>query len=192
MKTRWGRQVELVETWIEIACSGLDDDVAERIAAEVVMHYDDAYDAAIESGMEPVDANEAALVSLGDPYKARDGFRQVHLTKNEKRRLYPSWAVLAMSVACVVLIWTGWSFGESSLVLPVFMTFLLTRSFLGGEQPIALIVTYHALFAAAIFIAGDGGSPLPTAPIFALCFVAFCEEDIRLQRKLRRITRPTT
>ncbi len=194
MKTRWGGQVEDLQSWFDIACGPLCSDTQEMIGYEVSSHYDEAYDAAVESGMGPEDANEAALVSLGDPYKARDGFRQVHVTKAEMRRLYPSRLWTVTSAALVMLCWALFALEpdmKMTLAL-VPMTFLLGRSLFQGQQAIALIVAYGALSVATIAYvgAGDGrfmASVLTLLWVFVV--VAACEQDIRLQKKLRRIER---
>lgn len=196
MRTRWGRQIEDLDTWFDIASDGLTEEAQRDIALEINDHYDQAYDDAIDDGTDPVDANEQALQSLGDPYEARKGFRKVHLTNDELRRLYPSAIRRRIATLCAAIVWVVMALDPevSQLFVPILLTGLVGRLWLRGRQPIPRLIVFYTTLAAAMLLAGHSQEKLLN--IFMLgwliAFAAMFDDDIRLQRKLRRTTSSQT
>lgn len=184
------REVRGIQTWLDIACIDLCDDAKVTISSEINAHYSDAYESATALGLAPRDAAHHALRSLGDPYKARNGFRKVHLTNDELRRLYPSAIRRHMATLCAAVVWVVMALdpGASQLFVPIMLTGLVGRLWLRGRQPIPRLIVFYTTLAAVMLLAWRPQEGLVNIFILGwlIAFAAMLDADIRLQWKLRR------
>lgn len=190
------REVRGIQTWLDIACIELCDDAKVTISSEINAHYTDAYESATALGLAPRDAAHHALRSLGDPYMARKGFRKVHLTSDELRRLYPSAIRRRIATLCAAIVWVVMALDPevSQLFVPILLTGLVGRLWLRGRQPIPRLIVFYTTLAAAMLLAGHSQEKLLNIFMLAwlIAFAAMFDDDIRLQRKLRRTTSSQT
>lgn len=72
-----------LDNWLNQAVRRLSKDSAEVVRREIYEHYDAAQEAALNSGIDPQNADAIALQALGDPCVANRQYRKVLLTSSE-------------------------------------------------------------------------------------------------------------
>ena len=70
--------------WLRTATDGLGKIGIRRVVDDMATHYDEAYRAALNEGLDTDTAAKAALDTLGSPDSARRAFRRQHLTQREE------------------------------------------------------------------------------------------------------------
>ena len=92
-----------LDSWLNQAVRRLSTESADLVRREIEEHYDAAREAALSDGIDPQQADLAALRALGDPCIANRQYRKVLLTKSEA-------AVLRQSNAESLMICSnGWA-----------------------------------------------------------------------------------
>ena len=79
-----------LDGWLNQAVKRLSKDSAETVRREIQEHYDAAREAALNSGMDPQQAELLAVEALGDPRVANREYRKVLLTSSEAKVLRDS------------------------------------------------------------------------------------------------------
>jgi hypothetical protein len=104
-----------LNNWLHQATRHLSKDSAAQVRGEIQEHYESARDTAISSGASAEEADESAVVALGDAKTANCQYRNVLLTSREARLLRESqwesravcsrpwlkWLLLAMPAAAL-------------------------------------------------------------------------------------------
>lgn len=73
-----------LELWLKIALSDLEGADRERLQAEYLNHYEDAFASEREDGKSAAEAQMIALDSLGDPLQVNNKLRRSFLNKSEQ------------------------------------------------------------------------------------------------------------
>jgi len=73
-------EYKYLSRWLSIATKGLSDESKARVHEEVTAHFHDAIDERIRAGLAEDIAAEQAVEGLGNPRRARRGFRRTYLT----------------------------------------------------------------------------------------------------------------
>lgn len=189
MKTRWGRQVHDPKTWVQIATAGLCDEARRAIECEIMAHYEQALAEMSLHDVAPRVAVESSLQSLGDPVRARKGFRRVHLTALERRWLSPNFTParktrLVLLVAASWFLWTLFDGTRATAITHVLLTYGVAHSlFLLCRRPMPVVVAFHFIFLLAIL------STHPERIYGLLCMLLippWVAMDLHVQSKLRR------
>ena len=81
----------LLQNWLNSATLGIGRIGKHRIESEISAHYEQAYREALDAGYTENEAETNAVNALGNPEKARKGFRKTHLSKREEEHY--SWQV---------------------------------------------------------------------------------------------------
>src|SRR5690349_20478008 len=66
------------ERWLKRATKRLPSETAEIVREELTAHFEDAVADYLAEGKTPQEAQQAALLALGDEGEISDGFQQTH------------------------------------------------------------------------------------------------------------------
>jgi hypothetical protein len=97
------------ETWFETATKNIAQSELPKLRNELENHVFEAVQAHQQIGMMALEAEQKAVLELGDPKIAARGFARIHLTKRDWRRIHsPSLGLRLFSLIFAVLWWIVW------------------------------------------------------------------------------------
>jgi hypothetical protein len=92
------------ETWFETATKNIAQSELPKLRNELEAHVFEAVQAHQQIGMTALEAENKAVLELGDPKIAARGFARTHLTKRDWRRIHsPSLGSRLFSLVFAVL-----------------------------------------------------------------------------------------
>jgi uncharacterized membrane protein len=84
-----GRRIVNFENWFEIATKNIAESELPKIRNELEAHVFDAINVHQQTGISTLEAEEKAVLELGDPKIAARGFQREYLTREQVRRFMP-------------------------------------------------------------------------------------------------------
>ncbi|MBS1802835.1 MAG: hypothetical protein JST28_05680 [Acidobacteria bacterium] len=108
-----------LDSWLNQAVRHLSKESADTVRCEIQEHYEAARLDALNSGIEPQQADSVAVQALGDPCVANRQYRKVLLTSSEAKVLRQSNAESRMICSNKWLKWTLLSAPGTLLLLSV-------------------------------------------------------------------------
>jgi hypothetical protein len=97
------------ETWFSIATENIAQSELPKIRNELENHVFEAVQAHQQTGISTLEAEQKAVLELGNPERAARGFARSHLTKEEARRvgletvLIPKWTKWAGAILLIAM-----------------------------------------------------------------------------------------
>jgi hypothetical protein len=77
-----------IEKWLLAATRGLAEESAAQVRAEILEHYQSAYEESLASGLPGSEAELATVAALGDAKAANRQYRRVLLTSRDAKLLH--------------------------------------------------------------------------------------------------------
>ncbi|MCB9782302.1 MAG: hypothetical protein H6751_04995 [Candidatus Omnitrophica bacterium] len=72
-----------LQSWLDTATADLAEQSKVRVVEDVVRHYEEVFEEAFGSGLNPELSNEVGLTALGDPAKAAKKYGKTYLIRSE-------------------------------------------------------------------------------------------------------------
>jgi hypothetical protein len=141
------------EQWVVQATRCLSADSRATVRREILEHFEEAYDEAVAHGSVQLDAEKAALHSLGDPRQANRLYRKSLLTSQEARLL-----ARGNREARFVCASGAWKFG--AIVVPQIALALGVAEYFRGNQDLGRILFIGSAVLAVVLLA-------PFLPIYS-------------------------
>lgn len=142
-----------IDTWLKTATRHLSKDSAARVRIEIQDHYESEREAAVNRGVTAEEAQQLAVMALGDADAANRQYRKVLLTSAEARMLRESnWEARAFCSRP----WLKWLL----VALPIAVLLLASTLFLTGATAVARILLAGGIGISFVFAA-------PLLPVYS-------------------------
>ena len=139
----------ILDSWLNQAVRRLSKDSADQVRREIQEHYDAAREAALNSGIDPQQAELMAVKALGDPRVANRQYRKVLLTSSEAKIFREAKAESQMICSTGWIKWTLLSAPGILLLISAISLAMHLPSLAGGVLVVAALM---AIFFIAPFL----------------------------------------